>query len=358
MNKIFWKDKKVLITGHTGFKGSWLSFWLRELGSEICGISLEPEPESLFNQINLIKKISSHNIIDLTNSEEIRKTISNFKPDIIFHLAAQPLVKRSYSNPLLTWETNLIGSLKVLEACKSLNKNCSVIMITTDKVYENKNWTYGYRESDTLGGHDPYSASKAGAEIAISSWRDSFCGKLSHQTPNISISTARSGNVIGGGDWAEDRLIPDAIKSLREKKPIIVRNPNSTRPWQHVLEPLLGYMMLAELNYEKSDQISFCDAYNFGPSFESNKKVEDVVKEILNIWEGEWIRDKNNSSLHEANLLHLNIDKAYRELNWMPKWNFSLTINQTINWYKNTHLDLITPEEACKNDIEEFMNTN
>ena len=239
LNTDFWSEKKVLITGHTGFKGSWLTLWLNELKTKVTGISLEPDTEpNLFGQLHLQKSLHDHHIADIRDFGRISQIVKRCQPDVVFHLAAQPLVRRSYSDPLETWSTNVQGTLNVLEAIKSVQKPCAVVMVTTDKVYANKEWEYGYRECDELGGHDPYSASKAAAELAIASWRNSFCGEKKHQNSHIKIATARAGNVIGGGDWADDRIVPDAMRALAIGEKIDVRNPKATRPWQHVLEPL------------------------------------------------------------------------------------------------------------------------
>ena len=355
MNHNFWKNKKIIISGHTGFKGSWLSFWLTKLGAKICGISLNPDEESLFNQLCLKKIIEEHNIADINNQDAFKTISTNFKPDFVFHLAAQPLVRESYKRPILTWETNLIGSLKILESLKSTNKKCVVIVVTTDKVYNNQDCEYGFRENDTLGGNDPYSASKAALEIAINSWRKSFCGSLSYQSSQLSISTVRSGNVIGGGDWALDRIMPDTIRAIRSQKPITIRNPNSTRPWQHVLEPLSGYLKLAKFLYENNYIDEKYGSFNFGPSIYSNKSVKDLVLEIFKNWEGNWNEEKSENNFHEAKLLHLQIDKAYRVLGWEPKWDFSTTIKKTVDWYKNTHFEKLSAAEACNKDIDNFM---
>ena len=356
MDQNFWGNKKIIITGHTGFKGAWLSLLLSKLGAKICGISLKPEKESLFNQLSLENIIEEHNIADINDLTAFKDIADKFKPDFVFHLAAQPIVRQSYTLPILTWETNLIGSLKVLEALKNVRKKCVVIIVTTDKVYDNQKSIFGYRENDPLGGSDPYSASKAALEIAINSWKKSFCGNYSHQSSHLSIATVRSGNVLGGGDWALDRIMPDAIRAIRSQKPIIVRNPNSTRPWQHVLEPLSGYLELAKFLYLNSVLDHKFDSFNFGPTIYSNKSVEDLVLEIFKNWNGKLIYENNKAdNFHEEKLLHLQIDKAYKILGWKPKWDFSTTIKRTVDWYKKTHLEIISPEKACNQDIEDYI---
>lgn len=354
----FWQNRRVLVTGHSGFKGSWLSLWLTELGAKITGISLETETDpNLFSQLKLINKLDQHHIEDIRNYHAIRKIISSAKPEVVFHLAAQPLVRRSYEDPLGTWSVNVQGSINILEALKTENQQCAVVMVTTDKVYKNEEWVYGYRENDRLGGHDPYSASKAAAELAIASWRNSFCGHLNHQTSYIAIATARAGNVIGGGDWAEDRIMPDAIKALGRCEPINVRNPNATRPWQHVLEPLGGYMCLAQeltkIKSESLEESDICSAFNFGPHLEASRSVRDLIEESLKHWPGSWIDSSDNQAPHEASKLHLHIDKAKHYLNWEPRWSFEKTIERTLMWYRkiNQGSDAYT---ECINDIKQY----
>ena len=354
MKKNFWQNKKVLITGHTGFKGSWLSIWLKNLGSTICGIGLSPDKNSLFNELSLSQKLDFHNILDISKIQNLKNTVKSFNPDIVFHLAAQSLVRESYREPIKTWETNVLGTINLLESLRKINKKCAVVIITTDKVYKNNEWEFGYRENDELGGHDPYSASKAALEIAINSWRKSFCGSKVYQNPFIGIASARAGNVIGGGDWCDERIIPDTIRALKSGIPVLVRNPYSTRPWQHVLEPLSGYLDLAELIFSKEDNFVYCDCFNFGPGIESNKTVKDLLEESFKYWDGKWRLDSNNY-YHESKMLHLQIDKAKNVIGWQPKWNFNKTVEKTINWYKNTHDKTKTPEQACINDISEFM---
>lgn len=328
VNNQFWQHKKILITGHTGFKGSWLSTWLLHLGAEVYGYALKPDTTpSLFNQLQLDKKLH-HKIGDIRNKELVAQIISNVKPDVIIHMAAQPLVRQSYIEPSYTWETNVMGTIHVLEASKILSNNCAVVIVTTDKVYENRNSYYGYRETDQLGGFDPYSSSKAATELAVNSWRNSFFRK-NHP---VKIASARAGNVIGGGDWAKDRIIPDSVKSLLSGLPIKVRNPHAVRPWQHVLEPLSGYLLLAERLYE-TNLTYYQEAFNFGPTLTEGKTVKNVVEHALRIWPGEWIDESDPNALHEMELLNVSIDKAINILKWQPKWNFEETISHTINWY-------------------------
>lgn len=328
----FWLEKKVLVTGHTGFKGAWLSLWLLKLGAEVAGLSLTPNTQpSLFEQLALRHELK-HNIGDIRDLELVKNIVSQFKPDIVFHLAAQPLVRLSYTEPVTTWETNVIGTINVLESLKILKNPCVGVMITTDKCYDNKEWIYGYRENDSLGGHDPYSSSKAGAEIAIASWQKSF---FSHTNSNIKVVSARAGNVIGGGDWALDRIVPDAIRALSKGQLVPVRNPYATRPWQHVLEPLGGYLTLAHKLYEQllTQKVTIEGAFNFGPNLYSNRSVKELVEEILKHWTGSWLDQSDPNAVHEAQLLNLVTDKAFHTLNWQSQWDFAQTIEKTVTWY-------------------------
>ena len=331
LSKAF-KGAKVLITGHTGFKGSWLAIWLYSLGADIYGISngLVSIP-SHYEATQLKKKITNFSI-DIRDCEKLKNTIQKIQPDYIFHLAAQSLVSKSYEEPHLTWETNTIGTLNILESIKSLDKKCVAILITSDKCYENVEWIYGYRENDKLGGIDPYSASKAGAEIVINSYIRSFF----KENQKIRIGVARAGNVIGGGDWAANRIVPDCIKAWKENKTVYLRSPNSTRPWQHVLEPLSGYLTLA-MHLLNSNNLNG-EAFNFGPPIDISPSVEDLVQKMTIVWDKvKWeIKDTVISSkFHEANLLKLNCDKALHLLDWRSTWDFDKTVINTISWYKS-----------------------
>ena len=354
----FWSGKRVLLTGHTGFKGTWLLLWLQKLGAEVWGYSLAPDSEaSLFD--SFVQRFPAgrcwhHCEADLRNLDRLRSYVSEAQPDVVIHLAAQALVRRSYIDPLGTWATNVQGSLNLLESLRHLERPCAVVMVTTDKVYENNEWTFGYREIDPLGGSDPYSASKAAAELAISSWRKSFCGKQVWQTPYLFIASARAGNVIGGGDWAKDRIIPDAVKALSAGEVIGLRNPSSTRPWQHVLEPLSGYLQLAQALASTSSPP--CEAFNFGPSLESNKSVHELITTLLNHWPGKWVDCSNTDSPHEATLLHLQTDKAYSQLGWRPCWDYLTTVERTIRWYKLVH-EGSDPIDCCISDLDCYQNT-
>ena len=344
--KSFWKGKRVIVTGHTGFKGSWLSLWLLHLGATVTGFSLEPETRpALFTQLALSDELD-HRIGDIRDGTQVEQLIQSVKPDIVFHLAAQPLVRRSYAQPLATWNTNVIGTIHILEALKHCSHSCAAVCVTTDKCYENKEWNYGYRENDPLGGYDPYSSSKAAAELAIASWRQSFFTKSAN---HVAIASARAGNVIGGGDWSEDRIFPDAMRALAQGKPILVRNPNATRPWQHVLESIGGYLLLAQSLYEQLaldnlwQRQRLQSSFNFGPAISSNRSVKALVEHILLHWPGQWLDHSNPDAVHEATLLSLVTDKAFHLLGWQPVWGFERTIEETVKWYRQAH-DLSTAD--------------
>ena len=330
-----YQGKKVFLTGHTGFKGSWLLAWLHQLGAIVKGYAFAPENEfDLYPQIEGDELCDSI-IADIRDSERLKTEIRDFQPDFIFHLAAQPLVRLSYQIPLNTFEVNVIGTANVLESVRFLQKPCSVILITTDKVYENKEWLYPYRESDRLGGHDPYSASKAAAEIVINSYRSSFFNKLDSQKHQKGIAVARAGNVIGGGDWSKDRIIPDIVRSLSKNETIVVRNPNAVRPWQHVLEPIGGYLLLGKKLAENPQK--FSEAYNFGPVAEDNITVESVVKIAIETWgKGQYENPALENQPHEAGLLRLDISKAINDLGWKPKLNSKEAIAWTMAFYKQS----------------------
>ena len=337
----FYKNKKVLITGHTGFKGSWLSAWLLMMGSEVCGFSKDiPTKPSNFESIKIKNKIKNYNG-DIRDINKLKKVIKDFKPEIVFHLAAQSLVRKSYKEPLLTFETNIMGTLNVLESIKESSCIKAAVIITSDKAYRNQEWLWGYRESDPLGGEDPYSASKGSAELVI----NSYCKSFFQDGPFI--ASTRAGNVIGGGDWADDRIIPDAVRAWTKKKPVLIRNPDSTRPWQHVLEPLSGYLWLGKLLYEQGKTFSG-HAYNFGPSNMDNYSVKDVLDCIKKYWNNAgWLVKKNNSDAKEAALLKLSCDKAVSKLGWKSILSFEETIKITTSWYKSYY-------EHKNNDMLDF----
>jgi CDP-glucose 4,6-dehydratase len=330
----YYTNKKVFVTGHTGFKGAWLCAVLNILHAQVKGYALAPEFENnLYNIIQPAIKINSV-IADIRDKNQLQKEIESFQPDYIFHLAAQPLVRRSYQIPAETFDVNVIGTANVLEAVVNLKKKCTVVVITTDKVYENKeDNSILYKENDALGGYDPYSASKACAELVISSFRNSFFNIKNYATHQKAIASARAGNVIGGGDWNKDRIIPDIIRSLKNNQPIKVRNPNAVRPWQHVLEPLTGYLLLGGLLNDEPQK--FSKPYNFGPLPNDHLTVKGLVETAIKIWrKGEWKDISNKDEPHEAGLLKLSIERAQKELNWQPELNAQQAIEWSINWYK------------------------
>ena len=329
--KSFYKNKRVLITGHTGFKGSWLCEWLLALGAEVHGYSLPPPTKpSLFNQLKLAKRIKSHTIGDVRDLGLLVRTMRRVKPDFVFHLAAQPLVRLSYEKPVETFDTNVMGTVNVLEAARRVGRQISVVCITTDKVYENNEKGRPFKETDPFGGYDPYSASKGACEIVISSYRRSFFG-----TPDspVWVASARAGNVIGGGDWAKDRIVPDAMRALAKGEAIPVRNSVSTRPWQHVLEPLGGYLALGAALAKRERFAEVCGGFNFGPDPKANRTVKELVEEMLKWREGTWIDKTEPGAVHEAGLLNLDIRKARRILGWKPRWSFEETVKNTVQWY-------------------------
>ena len=353
INQVFWKNKKVLITGHTGFKGAWLSLWLQNLGAKVIGISLDsPTTPSLYEQANVAKGMISLRQ-DIRNGEAIKQLFQQHKPEIVFHLAAQPLVRYSYQNPVETYEINVMGTLHVLEGIRSVDSVRSAVMITTDKCYQNKEWVWGYRETDTLGGHDPYSSSKGAAELLISSYRNSYFPQDKYSEHKTAIASARAGNVIGGGDWAEDRLIPDIIKAFKNNETVIIRNPKSTRPWQHVLEPLSGYLKLAEQLEKNGDQ--YAEAWNFGPAEIDARPVQWIVEKMAKLWgeNANWINDKSEHP-HEANYLKLDCSKAHMKLNWYPRWDLSETLLRIVEWHKlkDAHNNY---RKLCLTQINDYM---
>lgn len=328
-NNIY-RNKKVFITGHTGFKGSWLSIWLQTLGAKVCGYSLKPNTNpSMYRELDIENKIEKSIIGNILDYEKLEDSINDFQPEIIFHLAAQPIVRLSYKEPKLTYETNVIGTLNVLEVARKCKSVKAFVNVTTDKCYENKEIARGYKEDEPMGGYDMYSSSKGCVEIMSSSYRRSFL----QEEDSMSIATARAGNVIGGGDWAEDRLIPDCIRYINQNKAIEIRNPIAVRPWQHVLEPLSGYLLLGQKLLETGKD--YAEGFNFGPNEESVLKVSEVAQKIIdNYNKGEVIVHKKDN-LHEANLLMLNIEKAKTVLNWTPTYTANEAIKETVEWYKH-----------------------
>lgn len=353
MDKLFndiYKKKRVLITGHTGFKGSWLSLWLSKLGARVVGYSIDiPSNPSHFELLGLdINSIFD----DILNKERLSKIIETEKPDIVFHLAAQPLVIESYLNPVKTLETNIIGTLNVLESCRKSKTVKAIVNITSDKCYKNQEWNRGYKEDDPMGGHDPYSASKGCAELIAHSYRNSFFNHDDYgNTHSILLANTRAGNVIGGGDWAKDRLIPDMMKATNKGECVIVRNPQSTRPWQHVLEPLSGYLQLGWKLLEGKKE--FSDNWNFGPKDDSSLTVHEVAEQTKKYWGNmKYKIEKNTNRFHEANLLRLDSAKARTKLNWKNVWDQGKTFKKTINWYKNYYENKVILSE---NDLDDYI---
>ncbi len=342
------RGRKVFVTGHTGFKGSWLCEWLLMLGAKVTGYSLPPPTApALFHQLGLEDRLR-HIEADVRDAGRLREALTEASPDFVFHLAAQPLVRLSYREPVETYATNVFGTINVLEVLRAPEMaDVCAVFVTTDKVYENREWVYGYREEDPLGGYDPYSSSKACAEIAVAAWRQSFLSGAAR------IASARAGNVIGGGDWALDRIVPDAIRSLSRGEKIPVRNPAATRPWQHVLEPLSGYLSLAAHLAESGESDRFACAFNFGPALTSNRSVRELVEEAVKHWPGDWEDRADPGSVHEAGLLNLVWDKAHHLLEWQPRWGFEETIRRTVQWYRSVHLGS-DPLELTRTQIAEY----
>jgi CDP-glucose 4,6-dehydratase len=371
----FYKGKKVLITGHTGFKGSWLAIWLYELGAEVVGIALDPATERDNYVLSGIgKKIKADLQGDIRDGQLLKDIFQQYQPEIVFHLAAQPLVRLSYDIPVETYEVNVMGTINVMEAIRVTDSVKVAVMITTDKCYENQEQIWGYRENEAMGGYDPYSSSKGAAEIAIASWRRSFFNPAQYEKHGKSIASVRAGNVIGGGDWALDRIIPDCIKALEAGKPIDIRSPKAIRPWQHVLEPLSGYMLLTQKMW--NEPIKYCEGWNFGPRIESIATVWDVAEKVVEDYFQEprtknqdfgfadanhlsqitnhYLKDLSNpNDLHEAKLLMLDISKAKFKLGWEPRMNIDQTVELTVDWYKR--YKTVNVYDLCIHQIQEFV---
>ena len=340
MNPEFWRRRKVFLTGHTGFKGSWLSLWLQGLGAEVIGFALSPPTEPNFYDLAGVEK-GMHSVKgDVLDLEHLRSVVRQHRPEVVFHMAAQSLVRRSYVDPVETYATNVMGTANVLEAARNIPSVRSMVIITTDKCYENSNDQRAYRETDRLGGADPYSSSKAAAELVTAAYRDSFFtgGKGEFRT---GVATARAGNVIGGGDWGADRLVPDVMRATLEGRELLIRNPQATRPWQHVLEPLCGYLLLAEKLYEHPDR--FSESWNFGPDESETFSVSTVLERLKKLWgPGLSWRIDNRAQPYEAQCLRLDCTKAKAELGWEPRWNLDCALEATVRWYKahQSHLDV------------------
>ena len=349
----FWKDKRVFVTGHTGFKGSWLVLWLESMGAKVRGYALEPDSHpSLYHSIS--GHLNCESIIaDIRDRITLDHQLRTFEPDVIFHLAAQPLVRASYKNPSETFEINVVGTSNLLEGAIKFDHPCTIVVITTDKVYQNNEWHYPYRETDRLGGYDPYSASKAATELVVESFRNSFFHPNYYPKHRKAIATARAGNVIGGGDYATDRIIPDVVRALSQDKEILIRNPSAIRPWQH-LEPLSGYLLLAEMLHKNPS--SYSQSYNFGPNIHDSLSVGELVDRCIAAWGGGNARyTRPADAPHEAGLLKLDISKSVNELGWKPKWDTSMAVALTVNWYKNALNPNCDQHKLCLNDLQLFI---
>lgn len=328
INSAFWQGKRVLLTGHTGFKGSWLCLWLQSMGAVVRGIALMPPTDLALFEVARVAQGMENKIADIRDLAAILPLVRDFAPEIVIHMAAQPLVRLSYKEPVETYATNVMGTVHVLEACRAAGSVRAIVNVTTDKCYENREWNWGYRENEPMGGHDPYSSSKGCAELVSSAYRSSFL-----TAEDIAMATARAGNVIGGGDWAEDRLVPDVLRALEKGVPVEIRNPVSIRPWQHVLEPLSGYLLLAERLY--AEGAAWAEGWNFGPRDEDAKSVQWIVEHLCAEWgEGASWAQQRGDHPHEANYLKLDISKACNRLNWTPRWNLDKALEQTIGWHR------------------------
>ena len=344
----FWQNKRVLLTGHTGFKGAWMSLWLHSMGAKVQGFALEPPTTpSLFAEAEIGKLIKS-TIGDVRDLAAVSKVVKEFKPEIVFHMAAQPLVRYSYDAPLETYATNVMGTAHLLESIRAIDSVRAVVNITTDKCYENREWVWGYREDEPMGGYDPYSSSKACSELVTSAYRQSFLDKA-----GIAVATARAGNVIGGGDWAKDRLVPDVLRAFSDKQPVSIRNPNSIRPWQHVIEPLSGYLLLAEKCC--AEPKAFSQAWNFGPRDDDAKPVGWIVETMANKWskEAAWSFDEGPHP-HEAHYLKLDISKARQMMGWVPRWSLDQALDNVIEWH-HAWLQRRDVREVCLKQIERYL---
>jgi len=348
VDSVFWKDKKVFLTGHTGFKGSWMSLWLHSMGAIVKGYSLEPNTTpNLFTEARVDENIESE-FGDIRDLKQISKSMFDFNPNILIHMAAQPLVRLSYQEPIDTYTTNVIGTVNVLEAARKCENLKAIVSVTTDKCYENREWHWGYRESEPMGGHDPYSSSKGCAELVTSAYRRSFFSARD----SASLASARAGNVIGGGDWSNDRLMPDILRAFEKSEPVVIRNPLSTRPWQHVLEPISGYLVLAENLYNHGEE--FAEGWNFGPRDAGCKSVDWILDEMVTQWgEGaRWELDKNNNP-YEAGYLKLDCSKAAERLKWQPKWDLKESLKIIVDWHQ-VYIDGGDLKKQCLKEIDNY----
>jgi CDP-glucose 4,6-dehydratase len=354
VNPEFWKNKSVFLTGHTGFKGGWLALWLSSMGAKVTGYALTPNTApNLFDVLSLQTVLNKSHIANICDLEDLQIALSTCKPEIVIHMAAQPLVRYSYANPVETYMTNVMGTVNVLEATRKTDSVKATVVVTTDKCYENKEWVWGYRENEPMGGFDPYSSSKGCAELVTSAYRQSYFSDPSG-TKN-SVASARAGNVIGGGDWSEDRLIPDAVKAFEVGQTLMIRNPLATRPWQHVLEPLSGYLILAQSLYQDGE--AFSSAWNFGPKDQDNRSVKEVITTLCKQWgpDARWQQDVS-AQPHEAGLLKLDCSKAAKQLGWEPKWGLETAIEKIIYWHK-AYLAKENMQEVSLAQIDHYMSS-
>ncbi|GGX16368.1 CDP-glucose 4,6-dehydratase [Pigmentiphaga litoralis] len=337
MDPLFWKGKRVFLTGHTGFKGSWLALWLQSLGAEVTGFALAPDTTpNLFDLANVAQGIDSQ-IGDIRDLASMLAAVKKASPEIVIHMAAQPLVRYSYVAPVETYATNVMGTVHLLEAVRQTPGVKAVVVVTSDKCYENKEWAWGYRENEPMGGYDPYSNSKGCSELVTSAYRNSFFNPYDYSKHGVAIGSGRAGNVIGGGDWAQDRLIPDMMRAIGAGESVLIRSPHAIRPWQHVLEPLSGYLVLAQKLY--TDGAAYADGWNFGPEDSDTQPVEWIVERLTSTWGAgaTWVLDKNPQP-HEATFLKLDCSKARGQLGWRPQWTLAETIDNIVEWYKAAHL--------------------
>ncbi len=349
VNPSFWNGKKVFLTGHTGFKGSWMSLWLQQMGAVVKGFSLAPDTHpNLFEAADVARNMLSE-IGDIRDYNHVVRSMTEFAPDVLIHMAAQPLVRLSYEDPILTYSTNVMGTVNVLDAARKCDKLKAIVAVTTDKCYENREWVWGYREDEPMGGHDPYSSSKGCAELVTAAYRKSYFNGAGAPA----LASARAGNVIGGGDWSKDRLVPDILKAFENNVPVVVRNPKATRPWQHVLEPLSGYLVLAQRLFE--DGQAFAEGWNFGPKDEDCQSVGWILEQMVEQWGGSasWELDKNNNP-HEAGYLKLDCSKAAMRLGWYPKTRLEQTLNGIIEWHK-AFLVGANMRDICLREIENYQ---